>query len=184
MALSALILVLGGTVAVGGPPSQYESVAAAEQYIREVIGELPLNSALRDELLHGARGDGVRYPWMEGMREQGIKQVVVWIGINFNWRGRPKRMNVKRIQYFTQYDEGAPILSADRLNAIRASGLEMNLDAIALEGAARSAWVDVPRPRPHPFVGGIRLTFFDDEWLPTTYVGLYYTGIACLSESK
>ncbi len=44
-----------------------------EQQVRELIESLPRYSTWRKMLEHGARGDGIRRPWMDEMREQGVK---------------------------------------------------------------------------------------------------------------
>ncbi len=150
------------------PPSP-----AVEEHIRDVVRELPTDSFLRKELLQGARGDGVHYAWMDEMRKLGVRRAVVWIDMRFNRRGHPKKMNFGRAEYFTQYEGGTPISDSTQLNIIRTAGLEKDLGAIALENAKHGFWCDVPRPRPHPFVGGTRIEFLDDEWLPVLSGVLY-----------
>lgn len=48
------------------------------QHIRELMKKLPADSLLRQQLVSGARGDGVRHPWMDDMRQEGIK--LAWCG--------------------------------------------------------------------------------------------------------
>ncbi len=83
-------------------------------------------------------------------------------------------MNVNRAEYFTQYSGGSRISDGTRLDAIRASGLEKEMNLLSLEKAKHGVWLDVPRPKPHPFVGGTQIEFLDDEWLPTLSGALYY----------
>ncbi len=149
---------------------------AVEQHIRELINELPADSQIRRQLLQGSRGNGVHYPWMDEMQKQEIKKVIVWVAISFDRRGRPKKMNINHTEYFVQYDAGeTPVSDAIRLNAIRAAGLEKQLDNLALQRTAKGFWLDVPRPRPHPFVGGAEVEFLDDEWLPVPNVPIFGT---------
>ena len=176
----ALILFLTVMIPMGSPQVERVTNPTVEEHIRELIGGLPDDSFLRHELQQGVRGDGVHYPWMDEMRKQGIKRVVVWINIRYARNGRPKQMSVNRTEYFTQYDAGGALVSdTARLNAIRASGLEKELDDLALGRAEHGFWVDVPRPRPNPFVGGFHAEFLDDEWFPIPPV-LYCAGSACL----
>lgn len=149
-------------------------LSAVEEHIRDVIRELPADSFLRKELLQGVRGNGVHYAWMDEMRKQGVKRAVVWIDIRFNRKGRPKKMNLNRAEYFAQYEGGIPISDSAQLEIVRATGLEKELSALALEEAGHGFWCDVPRPRPHPFVGGTRIEFLDDEWLPALSGALYF----------
>jgi hypothetical protein len=93
-------------------------------------------------------------------------------------------MKVARTEYFAQYDKGERISDVDRLKSIRASGLEQKLTAVALQKAAHGFWVDVPRPRPRPFVGAAEIEFFDDEWVPTLNAPLYCAGKSCISNAN
>ena len=149
---------------------------SVEEHVRDVTKGLPADSGLRQELLQGARGNGLRYPWMDEMRKQGIKRVAVCIDIRFDHKGRPTRMKLSRTEYFEQYENGAPISDIKRLEIARTSGLEEKLHAIALDRAKRGFWTDVPRPTPRPFVGGTRVEFLDDEWLPVPSSPMYYVG--------
>jgi hypothetical protein len=155
-----------------------------QQHIRNIIAELPADSTLRRELSSGARGDGMHQPWMDDMRAEGIKRVVVQIGIHFDRHGRAKRLVLKDMEFFTEYDAGTPVSDAAKLNNIRSRGLEQTLGDLALKRAAHGIWIDVPRPRPEPFDGGARLEFFDDQWLPTAGRPLYCAGKSCIPESE
>ncbi len=153
---------------------QMANSPAVEEHIRDIIRELPADSALRRNLLEGARGNGVHYSWMDDMRRLGIKRAVVWIDIRFNRKGRPKKTTLNRTEYFAQYEGGTSISDMKQLNAIHASGLDKELNTLALDRAGHGAWTDVPRPRPHPFIGGTQVQFLDDEWLPALSGALYY----------
>jgi len=174
--MSATILTL--IIALGIQPSSLQAQradsAAVESHIQDIVRELPSDSNLREELLQGARGSGVHQPWMDVMQEQGIKRAVVWIDIRFDSKGRPKKLDVNRAEYYTRYDGGSPISDKEHLESIRESHLEQQLDSVALEKARHGGWVDVPHPKPHPFVGGTQIEFLSDEWLPAQGRPLYY----------
>src|SRR5438874_54352 len=94
---AAVGLVITGIIALGAvaaansqnpPEAQVES----ERHINEIMRSLAADSLLRQQLMNGAHGDGVRYGWMDDMRQDGIRKVVVWVGINFGRRGRAKEM--------------------------------------------------------------------------------------------
>lgn len=152
-----------------------------EQHIQEIIMELPASSSLRHELSNGARGDGVRQAWMDDMRRQDIKRAIVWIDIRFGRHGRPTRMIPKVTQFFSDYAGGTPITDPERLKSIRSSGLGQRLESLASERTAHGVWVDIPHPTPKPFVGGTKVEFFDDEWLPTPRSPIYCAGKSCLT---
>jgi len=99
---------------------------------------------------------------------------VMWIDIRFSWRGHPKKMRFSHAEYFSLYEGGTPISESTQLDLIRAAGLEKELGAIALEKAKQGVWLDVPRPRPHPFVGGTQIEFLDDEWLAAMSGVMYF----------
>jgi hypothetical protein len=178
-----LALALG---AFAHPVKQVPNISetSAEQHIRNIIAELPADSALRRELESGAKGNGVHRSWMDDMRADGIRRAVVQFHIQFDRHGRAKHMAVKSIQLFKKYDHGTPVSDAADVSIIHSSGLEHTLEDLALERAAHGAWMDVPRPRPKPFDGGAQLEFFDDEWLPTQNVPLYCAGTSCFSSGS
>lgn len=169
------------TVAMQGAQVTSEPEQGIEQHIRNIVSGLPADSALRRELLSGARGNGLHQPWMDDMRKEGVKKAVIQVGIHFDRHGRAKRMVLAGAQFYTDYDGETPISDAAKLNEIRSSGLEHVLEDLALQRAAHGAWTDVPHPRPEPFDGGARLEFFDDEWLPTPTIPLYCAGKSCVS---
>ncbi|SRR6266487_450116 len=175
MTTTILALLIALTAQVGGSQVQAANSPMVEAHIHDVIRELPPDSDLRRALLQGARGDGVHYAWMDEARRQGVKRVAVWVDISFDRKGRPKKMSVNRTEYFTQYEGGAAISDNARLDAIRASGLEKELNNLALEKAKHGFWFDLPRPKPHPFVGGTHVEFLDDEWIPSAWTPAFHT---------
>lgn len=138
-----------------------------EDHIREIMNALPVDSFLRHELEAGARGDGIHRLWMDEMKRESVKRAVVKISIQFSRKGYPRDMGVANVIYYDDYDSiSKQITDQIRLDRIRASGVERDLRKAALERAAHGSWVDVPRPRAKPFVGGTTVEIFDDEWLP------------------
>jgi len=157
-----------------------EITPEARQHIHELIQDLPNDSWIRQRLVMGGHGKGLRQPWMDDMRREGIKQTTIWIAIDFNRHGRPKHMKFQRAEYFAQYDYKQRVSDVARLGSIRSSGLEQKLVDLALERSTRGMWVDVPHPRPHPFIGATRLEFYDDEWIPAFEYPMYCAGESCL----
>jgi hypothetical protein len=180
----ALACILSTAAPQNTPASNKSEPEIDEQRIHSIIAELPDRSALKQELLNGARGKGLHQPWMDDMRRQGIRRAVVRISINFDQRGRPKHIAIKSIMFYHDYDDAQPFSDTKRLEVIHSSGLEQTLSKLALELAAHGAWVDMPRPKPQPFDGGSSVEFFDDEWLPTANVILYCAGASCLSDNE
>jgi hypothetical protein len=169
-----LILVLAAVFAVINPHASQATSWEVEEHIRQVIKELPSDSWLRVALLQGARGNGVRFAWMDQMSQQRIKRVEVYVDIRFDRRARPKNLTAGRTLYFTQYDDSAPLSDGERLKAIRVIGLENELGQLALQQALHGSWVEHPRQR--PIVARAKVVFFDDEWLPR--VPLLYTTLS------
>jgi|HubBroStandDraft_6_1064221.scaffolds.fasta_scaffold280987_2 hypothetical protein len=174
----ALILALAAVVPALYSQTEQTTRVKGQEHINQVIKELPPDSFLRRDLLEGARGNGIHYAWMDDLREKGIKRVAVCVDITFDMRGRPKQMSVSSTHYFSQYEGDSEISESERLKAIRVSDLEKQLDDLSLKEAAHSYWPDAPRPRPKPFVGGIKIQFLDDEWLPVP-PALYSTSRVC-----
>lgn len=155
------------------PSVTYEQ---AQAHIREVVATLAPNSALRRDFDIGDRGDGINYAWMDKMRTEGIRRVELEISIDFHDDGQPGKMRVVSVSYYAKYDPpDAQIQDPKRLERIRKSGLEEELKKIALRQAAGGAWVDVPRPRSNPFVGGAGVVFYDDGWLPAPPYPMFTT---------
>jgi hypothetical protein len=178
----AIALMLALSAVASDLQSLSDVPPAAQQHIRQLINGLLPDSNLRRDLLNGAHGDGVAKPWMIDMRQEGVKRALVWVAINFNRRGKPKRMKIYRTDYFTTYEGASKVLDTKRVTSIRTIGLEQKLTSLALENTAHGFWTDVPHRKPRPFVGGAKVEFFDDEWIPTPRVPMYCAGNSCLPE--
>ena len=174
-------LVVGFLFALGASAASNPQVPAdlrpeVKRHIADLIGDLPANSVLGRQLASGALGSGIHHVWMDDMRRENIKRAIVPISIRFDRHGKPKQMRVERIEYFTQYENG------DRVSGT--STLEQKLSAVVLQKATHGFWVDVPRPKPRPFVGAATVEFFDDEWLPTLSDPAYCAGQSCIADAN
>ena len=144
----AIVLTLSLGAAASNPQSLSKLPPAAQEHIRQLMNELSPDSDWRRAFLSGAHGDGAPKPWMADMRHAGVKRALVWVAIDFDRRGKPKRMRIQRTDYFTAYDDASKVLDTKSLTVVRTSGLEQKLVSIALDEAAHGFWTDVPRPKP------------------------------------
>ncbi|MEJ7575947.1 MAG: hypothetical protein WKF74_02960 [Pyrinomonadaceae bacterium] len=121
-----LIIVLGCFSCVCGQ--------TPEERVQQVLTNLECKESKRatayegfvDAVKRGERGDGVRYPWMDKMRQLGIKQV--FFVIRFEYRNGEYKYKVKEIDYLRRYYcyEGE-VKGGNLLRQIRKSGLESEL---------------------------------------------------------
>jgi len=150
---------------VSGSLSQQPRYPVGGDHIAGIIRELPAESKLRRHLLHGDRGNGVHQPWMDAMRRLKIRRAVAWANILFDKKGRPKQVDIGKVECYAEYEGGDPLMDAETLATVRTSGLERELNELAQEQARVGSWFDVPRKN-HDFLGGAQIVFLDDEWLP------------------
>jgi ankyrin repeat protein len=139
--------------------------AAAEAHIRQLIESLPPGSSWRGMLQHGARGDGVRRPWMDEMRTEGVKLAI--FTLEFDWVEGGKELKDWTLvseQYFKDYDHLQPIMDPRGLEAIKTSGLPSKLEAEALARGRHGNWVDYPAAETG--TGYKQVFLADNEWLP------------------
>ncbi|MBZ5561610.1 MAG: ankyrin repeat domain-containing protein [Acidobacteriia bacterium] len=146
--------------------------------MRHLMDSLPAKSMWRNMMEHGAKGDGIHEPWMDEMRDQGVKLAV--LTFDFDWtrggKGLENFNNWRLVsaKYFTSYDSlGArsaePVADPDRLKAIRTSGLEARLEAVGLARAKRGIWVEDPGHQHPPREAGTgykQVFLAENEWLP------------------
>jgi hypothetical protein len=181
--LLILICALACSSALSGQQSGTKPSSAVEQHIRSLMTDLSPDSLLRRELLSGARGDGIREPWMDEMRNADIRRAIVWVSITYGGSGRPKRLEVDHVQYFRDYAGEEEIDNPELFKSLLSSGLEKKLVLVALDRARHGSWLDIPRPKPQPFVGGTEVEFLDDEWLPLFKRPMYCAGPACIPKT-
>ncbi|HEV2396958.1 MAG TPA: ankyrin repeat domain-containing protein [Candidatus Sulfotelmatobacter sp.] len=136
---------------------------AVQEHLKEIAESLPPDSVVRYGLEHGGHGDGVRLPWMDEMRQMGIKRVVVQT--EFLWHRRPKDAKAIYFVYSSTYDgDCGQIVDSQRLAKIRSSGLEAELGGEAVRRTFEVPWLrGKPRRVKHGF--GI-FTFLNDPWMP------------------
>lgn len=157
------------------PPPPPATNSAPSEPVRRLIELLPPNSMWRNMLEHGARGDGIRQPWMDEMRKQGIK--LADLTYEFDWiqgGAELKNWRLVSVEYFTSYNSlgtpaGEPLTDPDQLKAIRASGLEAKLEDLALGRAKAGIWVEDPGHQHPPRESGTGYRWVllaENEWLP------------------
>jgi hypothetical protein len=145
-----------------------------EKHVSQVIESLPPDNKLRLSLEEGNRGEGVRYPWMDLMKTEGVRRAL--LVVSFDWDGRAKNVMVDRAVYYNKYDtDCAQISDRARLESIRVNGLEQQLIEFAMNRTAASRWITIDNPRPHTR-GVNRVYALDDEWLPRPSTAFYDPG--------
>ena len=169
---AALVLLCACLWPQGQQSAQPTTNAASEQAVRRLMESLPPGSMWRDMLGHGARGGGIRQPWMDEMRSEGIK--LAELTFEFDWTQGGKALKdwaLASASYFPDYDYASarPIMDPRRLKAVSAGGLEGMLGAVALAQAKQGVWFEYPGDQHPPRETGTgyrRILLADNEWLP------------------
>ena len=166
--ICVLFLAAGGLLIVraGAQNPRPEPVLtpAVQKHLKEIAASLPPDSLLRDGLEHGGHDDGIHRPWMDEMRQMGIKRALV--RTEFVWHKKPTDIKVTRLVYFSTYDgDCGQIANHQRLSNIRSSGLETQLSQEAVRRTLRAHWFRTGPPRRNKR-GWCVVHLLDDEWLP------------------
>jgi hypothetical protein len=146
--------------------SEQKPDEATQIRVAEVAASLPVDEPLRHLLEDGFRGNGIHERWMDAMKKQGVKQVLIgvkgvwYIAIGF----RPDK--VERVVYRTEYFRpDSQIVDDVRLERLEKSGLQRQLETVAIEKSERALWIRIDsNPLQQPGYAEVCLT--DDEWLP------------------
>lgn len=137
---------------------------AAKEHLRIVASTLVPGTALRRQIERGSRGDGIHHSWMDSMQHQGVKRAVV--SVRFKYENSPKNIVVVRTMYFEKYESDcAQIAESARLEQIRGSGLEGQLEDFSMDRVEASRWL-VIEAAVNAEVGTGTVELFDDEWIP------------------
>ena len=140
---------------------------SAQQHVQQIADGLPQYSLLRISLEEGSHGSGEKQQYMDSMKRLVVKRA--HFEVEGSWQhGQPKNLQIALRMYFDNYDgPHTRITDAQRLGEIRKSGLQDELDRVAIQRAeqARPFVVDGPLP----FKNGDRVyagvELYDDPWL-------------------
>jgi hypothetical protein len=200
MSLVLTLLLLGYSV---GARSQRVPDATAEIHIRQVITSLPPDSSLRrslealyvthnvqrhlDEMNRttssdtlrrfteeAALPDGIRKPWMDGMKRAGVKLAMFEVhgawGASASAHFQPQ--SIGRIVYRKAYDgPGSQITDSLELAKLRESGLEAELEEAAFQKSQKAISIGIDSPPKDGDVCIVDIYLFDDEWLIDNALG-------------
>jgi len=140
--------------------------ASAAERIRQIKTGLEPDEVLAHELRGGRVGDGIRQPWMDLMKKEGIARVGVTIEFLWNADTRVLDANATTINYYRRYtSRQGEVDSPTDLERFLNEGLEQQLRIAALDVAREKMpeWMGASRGR---LRGELTVILFDDECLP------------------
>ena len=136
-----------------------------DERVRQVLESLERDNTLRFALERGDRGSGMHYPWMDKMRQQGVKQAS--FRIHFHWVKQSKKLKITDIKYLQQYYRfDTAINDQSIVEQIRASGLERELRNEILRRAKANLAQRMRDLGSSQICGTLYLNLLDDEVLP------------------
>ncbi len=146
--------------------SEQKPDEATEKRVAAVAASLPVDEPVRHLLENGFRGNGIHEPWMDAMKNHGVKQVFITVkGVWYSAIGfRPDK--VVRMVYRTEYSRpDSQIVDELRLEVLEKSDFQRQLKTVAIEKSKRAVWIRIDsNPFRRPGYAEVCLT--DDEWLP------------------
>lgn len=155
--------------------AQVTSTAPPEvrAHLQEVARGLPADNVLRKEIEFGVHGTGVRDPWMDLAKDDGVKAVEV--EVNFTWHRGVHDLQPVRVMFFSSYDEPLEqIRDNAALEKFERDGLKSMLEQAGLDRARQGAWFESPEHQHPPKRGRVPAStgvlLYDDPWLPLPQV--------------
>jgi hypothetical protein len=128
----SVIVALMAIGLVSGQEKSRQDSEIAELRIQQLLVDMKCKKTdegyqlFREWLKKGARGDGVHHPWMDKMRQFGVRQAS--LEVHSSWKQGAWRYKVERIEYFRlYYCDDSLAIRGRLLNDIRSSGLEQQL---------------------------------------------------------
>jgi hypothetical protein len=165
----ALSLCLTPGFASGQVSNSTGSNPTGESHIQQVIRALAPDNMLRHALERGERGDGIHQPWMDRMKQLGIKQAGFLI--RYSWKGQVVTFKFLNVVYSTEYcSDNSVIRDRKLLKQIHDDGLELELRQAILESVKKSVFAKwhSGQVKDDEFAESL----FDDETLPL--IGLIF----------
>lgn len=159
-----------GDTSLQSTKASNEIPTQVQERLRSIAESLPSDSLLRRLLNDGTHGDGIRHPWMDEMRHEGVKSAKVEISLT--WFFGPRSLRVTRVMYFAEYDDpSSQVTDPLQIKFFQSHGLEQKLKEVALQRGIHGTWFESP-PAQHPMrlgpvAAGTQVDLFDEEWLPT-----------------
>lgn len=139
---------------------------ATEKRLADIAASLPIDEPVRQLLEDGFRANGIHKQWMDAMKGQGVKQVLIdvegtwYIKIGF----RPDK--VVRVVYLTEYSSPeSQIVENTSLEALQKSGLQHQLETVAMEESKQAGWMRIDY-NPLWLGGHAHVCLTDNEWMP------------------
>ncbi len=103
-----------------------------------ILTELPRCSVLRTEMERGSRDGGGDQPYMQKMRQQGVKRALLLTHADLH-QGKANNIEIQHRLYFRSFDgPDAQISDEATLKTIESSGLASELDKIARDRVSKA----------------------------------------------
>jgi hypothetical protein len=139
---------------------------ATEKRLAEIAASLPVDEPVRQLLEDGFRANGIHKQWMDAMKGQGVKQVLIDVKGTWYMKIGFRPDKVVRVVYRTEYSSpGSQIVEDTRLEALQKSGLQHQLETVAIEESKQAAWMRIDY-NPVSLGGHAHVCLADDEWVP------------------
>lgn len=160
-----LVALLGGC-SRRDPLEQRKADPTTELELKEIATSLPTDDALRNAIQGGRRGTGVHESWMDDMKREGIREArfevkgTWWRAFGF-WPSHLTR-GVYRRSYSSP---GSQIINENALQKLRSSGLERELETVAIRKSKGAIWFRIDS-NPWKQQGYAEVHLCDNAWLP------------------
>jgi len=137
-----------------------------ERWLKGVAVSLPPDNPVRGSIERGYWGNGIHEPWMDLMKTEGVREVVIEVKGTWNRLTGFSPRSAPRIVYLKDYSRpGSQIVDEAKLEELRNRGLEQKLESVAIKNSKRAIWLRMDsNPWKQPGYAVVYLC--DNEWVP------------------